>query len=264
MTSKASPSQWKPRLITRNGVVLMEEQRKRKKPTVLECYAAALIQLGLVDREWAKSQSSKKISQQVEVDHWPILWADGGTNHPTNLTLRVPTGGSESHREKTKRDLKERARVKRYLKKRRVSEPTEADYKKALDVTERMIRKALPTWTWPTQKKAWPKRKMQSRSSFASGARGSKAGGSDTSKAAARAARVRAPGTRERIYTAINESIDGLTADEIIERLKIPHQTASARMSELAKLGRIKDSSRRRLTRYGKAAVVYVVNEGEI
>jgi hypothetical protein len=74
----------------------------------------------------------------------------------------------------------------------------------------------------------------------------------------------RGPNVRERIFKLIlDEGGDGLTSDEMEQRLQIPHQTCSARVSELAKEGRIKDSGKRRLTRQTKSpAVVYIINEG--
>ena len=51
----------------------------------------------------------------------------------------------------------------------------------------------------------------------------------------------------------------GLTCDEIEEASGLKHQTASARIRELAQKGLIEDSGDRRPTRSGRNAVVWVV-----
>lgn len=50
----------------------------------------------------------------------------------------------------------------------------------------------------------------------------------------------------------------GATCDEIEDALDLRHQTASARVRELALLSRILDSGRKRPTRSGRNAVVWV------
>jgi hypothetical protein len=50
----------------------------------------------------------------------------------------------------------------------------------------------------------------------------------------------------------------GLTCDEVEQRLSMTHQTASARVHELAKLEAIVDSGRKRKTRSGRGAVVWI------
>jgi hypothetical protein len=51
----------------------------------------------------------------------------------------------------------------------------------------------------------------------------------------------------------------GRTCDEVEEMLAMSHQTASARVNELAKLALIVDSGRKRKTRSGRGATVWVV-----
>lgn len=51
----------------------------------------------------------------------------------------------------------------------------------------------------------------------------------------------------------------GSTADEVSARLNLPHQSASAGVTKLFQAGWIEDSGRRRLTRRGRAAVVWQV-----
>jgi len=58
---------------------------KRKQPTLREKIAACLIELKLVDREWAKKKTAQEICDCVQWDHFPVPVALGGTNHPTNL-----------------------------------------------------------------------------------------------------------------------------------------------------------------------------------
>lgn len=50
----------------------------------------------------------------------------------------------------------------------------------------------------------------------------------------------------------------GATCDEIEDKLKMSHQTASARVRELALKSVIKDSGARRKTRSGRKAIVWV------
>lgn len=51
------------------------------------------------------------------------------------------------------------------------------------------------------------------------------------------------------------------TGDELARMLEMPHQTVSARMSELKKDERIIDTGERRPTQLGRPARVYKVNE---
>ncbi len=50
----------------------------------------------------------------------------------------------------------------------------------------------------------------------------------------------------------------GSTCDEAEEALDMTHQTCSARFHDLAKEGRLTDSGRKRVTRSGRPAIVYV------
>jgi hypothetical protein len=70
--------------------------------------------------------------------------------------------------------------------------------------------------------------------------------------------------TRERMRGSILAHIRvsgevGATCDEVEMRLSMPHQTASARISEMLRGGLIRDSGDRRRTRTGKLARVYTV-----
>ena len=83
--------------------------------------------------------------------------------------------------------------------------------------------------------------------------------GSDTSKAAAESMRGRAQTDHSRVLHYITQQgTAGATADEVLVALDLTHQNGSARVSTLAKLRQIRDSDRRRKTRSGRMAAVYV------
>ncbi len=86
--------------------------------------------------------------------------------------------------------------------------------------------------------------------------------GSVTSKEAAESMVPHAPSIRERVYMAVETQhyTSGITCDEVEVMSGISHQTVSARIRELAKAGRIKDSGRVRPTRSGRNAVVWVTS----
>jgi len=77
--------------------------------------------------------------------------------------------------------------------------------------------------------------------------------------AIARAARQERISKREMILREIRQSPEGLTTDEVQTILDLSHQTASARVHELERDGYIVPSGKRRLTRQGKTAHVWVV-----
>ena len=79
-----------------------------------------------------------------------------------------------------------------------------------------------------------------------------------TSKDAARSMRPITSRLRTRVYSVI-WGAQGLTCSEVEERLSLSHQTASARIHELARMELIKDSGERRLTPSGRAAIVWEV-----
>lgn len=84
--------------------------------------------------------------------------------------------------------------------------------------------------------------------------------GTDTSDAAARSMARIAPIIRRRVLELIRDRTQtgfGATCDEVETALKLPHQTASARIRELAKAGDIRDSGNRRLTRSNRKATVW-------
>lgn len=69
--------------------------------------------------------------------------------------------------------------------------------------------------------------------------------------------------TKDRMMIMVALDIHpGQTCEELEEFLQMKHQTCSARISELLKMGKIVDTGERRLTRSGKKARVYkVANE---
>lgn len=63
---------------------------------------------------------------------------------------------------------------------------------------------------------------------------------------------------RAEVHRAIRDAGDqGATCDEVEVRLAMRHQTASARVRELALRDRVVDSGTRRRTRSGRTAIVW-------
>lgn len=83
--------------------------------------------------------------------------------------------------------------------------------------------------------------------------------GSDTSEAAAKAQEGKLS-PRRRLVLDYFERVgaDGSTCDEMEPILNLPHQSASPIMIWLTRAGFIADSGRRRMTRYGNPAAVFV------
>jgi hypothetical protein len=71
--------------------------------------AAALLTLGDVKHEHAKLMTEDQICSLYQFDHWPVRHADGGTDHPSNLTPRL----IKPHREKSKHDASDRTKERR-------------------------------------------------------------------------------------------------------------------------------------------------------
>lgn len=83
--------------------------------------------------------------------------------------------------------------------------------------------------------------------------------GSDTSAAAAKSMATQATIMRDIIEAFVkNKRWVGATCDEIEKATKMRHQTASARIRQLVKMGRLKDSTFRRPTRSGRKATVWL------
>jgi hypothetical protein len=81
--------------------------------------------------------------------------------------------------------------------------------------------------------------------------------GSDTSHAAAVALAPRASAMRQLIRSYVATQPHGATCDEVEVALSMRHQTASARIRELAQEGSLSDTGDRRPTRSGAAARIY-------
>lgn len=86
--------------------------------------------------------------------------------------------------------------------------------------------------------------------------------GTDTSNAAAEDIAPKTPNMREKVFALIKDAGDhGITCDEVEIVTGLKHQTASARLYELRKAGRVVDSGERRKTSSGSTARVYVAND---
>ena len=83
--------------------------------------------------------------------------------------------------------------------------------------------------------------------------------GSDTSRAAANSVAMDARHLRAVVFNHIlGSGTVGMTCDQVEETMNGRHQTISARIRELRNEGRIVDSGRRRPTRSGRSAIVYL------
>ena len=86
--------------------------------------------------------------------------------------------------------------------------------------------------------------------------------GSDTSESAAEAIADCQPKLVEEVYRFLRRRQTlGATCDDVEVALDMKHQTASARLRELAQEERIVDSGRRGKTRSGRSAVIWIVKE---
>lgn len=80
----------------------------------------------------------------------------------------------------------------------------------------------------------------------------------ETSLQAHESQKDKAPNDGAKILQFIAKSTEtGCTCDEVETLLKFSHQTASARIRDLAKASKIKDSGLRRKTRTGRSATVW-------
>lgn len=80
----------------------------------------------------------------------------------------------------------------------------------------------------------------------------------DTSLEAHESQRDKAPKDGAKILQCIAAStVTGCTCDEVETEMQFSHQTASARIRDLAKASKIKDSGLRRKTRTGRSATVW-------
>ena len=83
-------------------------------------------------------------------------------------------------------------------------------------------------------------------------------GSATSAAAAASVAGVTGP-LRVQCYTVIHDAgRDGLTRDEVEVATGLKHQTATARVRELVKMGAVRETQRTRLTRSNRSAVVCI------
>ena len=110
--------------------------------------------------EHTKAMSTEQICSLWAFDHWPVRKADGGTDHPSNLTPRMIT----AHREKTaKVDVPEMAKSKRIRRKEeahsaRMGASTDsfADLDRAMGFLARKRR--IPSRPFPNKKRKFANR----------------------------------------------------------------------------------------------------------
>jgi hypothetical protein len=83
---------------------------------------------------------------------------------------------------------------------------------------------------------------------------------SDTRREAWQAIQGAAPRLRQMVYDHIaSTGQHGCTSQEVETALKMAHETISPRVHELKSCGAIADSGKRRVTRSGRRATVYVI-----
>jgi hypothetical protein len=82
---------------------------------------------------------------------------------------------------------------------------------------------------------------------------------SDTSRAAAKRATAKAPTDRYRVFDLLAHEPKGLTDEQIQTRLRLNANTERPRRVELERRNLVRDSGRRRKTRSGCLAVVWIV-----
>jgi hypothetical protein len=89
------------------------------------------------------------------------------------------------------------------------------------------------------------------------------AAGSETSEAAAESVSSESGRIRRRVFALLLASgAEGLTCDEVEQREGMRHQTTSPRIWELVRQGLVLDSGRKRKTRSGRGAVVWIAAAG--
>ena len=140
---------------------------KREHVSLKTKLAAALLE---VDRyqngslcipfEHSKAMSVDQICSLWVFDHWPLRKADGGTDHPSNLTPRLIA----AHREKTaKVDVPEMAKSKRIVRKQEVhharmetSTDSWGDLDRAMGFLAR--KRKIPSRPFPNKKRGFANR----------------------------------------------------------------------------------------------------------
>jgi hypothetical protein len=148
------------------------KKRRPRPPNGTELLAAALLRIleleGIpIPRERAKAMTAGEIVAKFEADHYPVRvetarelgWSPEQVNHPTNLELRLEA----AHAEKTaKVDAPEIAKGRKVI-------AANAQHRRAMgqrtygQVFEEIFDEFVKPLPSSPRKRAWPKRKMQSR-----------------------------------------------------------------------------------------------------
>ena len=81
----------------------------------------------------------------------------------------------------------------------------------------------------------------------------------ETSIQAHKSQKDKAPGDCAKILKYLGDRATGRTCDHVERVLRMSHQTASARIRDLSKAGKIVDSGRREKTRTGRSAICWKV-----
>lgn len=81
---------------------------------------------------------------------------------------------------------------------------------------------------------------------------------SDTSRAAAARFASEAPNARRRVFELLDSTPKGLTDEEMQTRLRMSSNTQRPRRVELERAGVVRDSGRRKRTRSGAAAAIWI------
>lgn len=119
---------------------------KRKHISVTTKLASALLMLGDISYEDSKGMTAEVIVSRYNFDHYPIRHENGGPDAPWNLRPRL----IQAHREKTaKIDIPQSAKARRIDK-------------KWSEFTNKVLAKPRSI----EKKHKWPKRKLQSRTTF--------------------------------------------------------------------------------------------------
>ncbi len=127
----------------------------RKSISLKTKLASALLMLtgpdgrDIIPYQDSKQMSADQIISLFAFDHWPIRKADGGSDHPSNLTPRLIA----AHREKTaKVDVPEMAKSKRI--RRKVEEHERRLLRSAVEhILGPMPKRRIPSRPFPNKKR---------------------------------------------------------------------------------------------------------------
>lgn len=85
----------------------------------------------------------------------------------------------------------------------------------------------------------------------------------DTAARAAHGVSPKAVTLRDRVLQHLRAAVRPLTSEEIAERMGEPYPSIQPRLSELSRLGLVRDSGTRKIGRYGKPIIAWEVAEGQ-